>query len=142
MAADFKRLGVTHVIGDQRESFLLTSEFGRQGLRFTPLAWSNQNKIDAVERIRRWLREQTLVLAPHDRLRSELLGFQERITPTGYLTYGARGSSHDDYAALVMTAAMAEAEGYIPSSPLFRRGSGVDYDHVRRVLAGEIPFDS
>ena len=44
----------------------------------------------AVETVRRWFREREIVIEKSDAMRSELLRFEERITPNGYLTYGAR----------------------------------------------------
>jgi hypothetical protein len=120
MAADFRAAGVLLAIGDQREAFLLENEFRRHGVRFWSIAWTNPLKIAAVERLRRWLREQAIVSVPHDKLKRELAGLQERITPSGAITYGARGSGHDDYAALLLTLAMADAESLVPLSPLGR----------------------
>jgi hypothetical protein len=128
MASDFSGRA-SCVIGDQRESYLVESEFARHGLRFVSIPWDNARKVAAVERIRRWLRERTLVLPDQPeppKLRAELLNFQERITPSGALTYAARGSGHDDRVALLVTAAMAEAEGLLPSSPFApRRPAGL-----------------
>jgi hypothetical protein len=51
------------------------------------------------------------VLAKHDKMRKEMLAFEERVTPNGALTYGARGGKNDDYVALLITAAMADMAG-------------------------------
>ncbi|HOU94178.1 MAG TPA: hypothetical protein PLU22_24170, partial [Polyangiaceae bacterium] len=124
MARAFIAAGVSYVIADQREAYLLQSEFGRHGLRFIALNWDNANKQAAVERLRRWFHERTIVFPdqpPHEKLRRELHGFAEKITASGAITYGARGAAHDDYAALCLTAAMASAEHLIPADPLAPR---------------------
>lgn len=113
----FASRGVTHTIGDQFESYLAASEFARHGLRHTSLAWSNDSKTSAVERIRRWMIEGRLVLPEHTKLRTQLSTFQEKVTPTGLLTFSGRGVASDDYVALVLLAAAADAEHMIPQAP-------------------------
>lgn len=135
--------GVRAVVGDQRESLMLRSEFQRHGLRFHAIDWTSASKPVGVERVRRLLQDQMLALPEHDALRRELLSFEERITPSGAFTFGARGSGHDDYVSLLITAALADSEGRLPGSPL-RGGDAV----IDRVLAarqkGErtVPKDS
>lgn len=107
---------------DQREALMLSSAFarrseratndrGRRGIRYVMHDWTNANKVEAVERLRRWLAEGTLALPQHDKLRRELLAFEERITPTGAFTFGARGSGHDDLVSLLITGTIAEING-------------------------------
>ena len=76
--------------------------------------YRHPSKPPAVERVRRWLADGALSLPAHDQLRNELLGFEERVTASGAFTFGARGSGHDDYVSLLITAAMADAKGMIP----------------------------
>lgn len=101
--------GVVEVFGDQRESLMIASAFARHGLRFRELPWTAPTKERAVATVRRWLADGALVLPPHTKLRSELLSFEERTTPNGGFTFGARGSGHDDYVSLLITAAMVDA---------------------------------
>ena len=61
--------------------------------------------------MRRWLADEQLALPEHPKLRAELLSFEEQITPSGSFRYAARGSGHDDYVSLLLTAAMAELSG-------------------------------
>lgn len=114
--------GIVDVYADQRETFMLQSAFEKRRLRYTSIAWTNQNKIKAVEIVRRWLREGQLSLPSHDRLRAELAAFEEKITPSGAFTFAGR-NSHDDYVALLLTGAMADAENM-----LLRCGEGHAFD--------------
>lgn len=119
------RAGVRQVFGDQREAFALEADFRRCGLRFTEHPYTSGSKASAVERVRRWLRDGVVIFKEHDRLRSELINFVEKPTPGGGFTFGARGSGHDDYCCLVLTAALADMAGDIPRSPLAQnRGRG------------------
>lgn len=112
VAADMRKHGVTRVYGDQRESLMLASAFTRHGIRFVELPWVAARKERAVMVVRRWLADKVLVLPMHAKLRDELLAFEERITPSGGLTFaGGRGTNgKDDYVALLLTAAMADSE--------------------------------
>jgi hypothetical protein len=112
-----KGFGVRHVIGDQREAFMVSSAFRRHGIRFTELPWSQPNKERAVSVVRRWLAEDRLVLPEHEKMKDELLEFEERVTTSGAFTFGARGTGHDDYVALLITAAIAESERRLSGSP-------------------------
>jgi hypothetical protein len=108
-----KEWGIRRVFGDQREDLMLRSAFTARGLDFTSLPWTASTKPPAVERVRKWFSEGTIQLPEHDALRRELLTFEERIAPSGQFTFGARGSGHDDYVALLITAAMADTVGGI-----------------------------
>ncbi len=109
-----------NVFGDQREAYSIKSAIERRGLAFQEFTYTLQSKIKAVETVRRWLAESTLSLPQHDEMKSELYGFEEKISPSGSFTYGARGASHDDYTSLLLTAALADVAGEIPQSP-FRK---------------------
>jgi hypothetical protein len=113
LAALAKGRGTYSVHGDQREEFMVRGEFAKQGMGFFPHPWTATSKPAAVETVRRWFREGTLWLPPHERLRRELHAFEERITPAGAFTFGARGSGHDDYVALLITAAMAHESRHL-----------------------------
>ena len=112
IAAVARAHGVTTVHGDQREALFIRGAFDNQGLTFVQHDWTSKSKPAAVERVRTWLREGTLAI-PDDpaKLRRELLSCEEKITPSGQFTFAARGNGHDDYAALLVTAAMAQLEG-------------------------------
>ena len=108
------------MIGDQREAFFLALEFMRHKILFRSLPWTNQGKIEAVTRVRRLLAEGSIVLPPErEKLKRELLNYAERVTSSGTITYGARGAGHDDEAALLITAALAELERMIPGSTMY-----------------------
>lgn len=126
--------GAWGVVGDQRENFSLSALFAQKGIRYISLPWTSANKPGAVELVRTWMRERTLWLPreqvkdnetrPHDRLRRELLAFEEKLTPSGQITFGARGKAHDDFVALLITAALAEQNRLLslsPSAPRIQR---------------------
>ena len=123
IAADCRAWGAPYVIGDQHSSYALEGMFKGQGVGFTSVAWTNPNKVAAVERIKRWFRDQQIILpeptpgTPAARLLEELLAFEEKLLPSGTTTYGARRGGHDDHAATLITAAIADAEGLLPTSP-------------------------
>lgn len=117
IAGEFKARGVYEVFGDQRESMMVSAAFARHGLSFREKVWTAPAKERAVATVRRWFAEGRLVLPPHARLRGELLSFEERITSSGAFTFGARGTGHDDYVAVLLTAAMADLDGELAGSP-------------------------
>jgi hypothetical protein len=125
IAEVFNDYGVTDVHGDQREAYMLEAEFRRYGLRFHEHPYTSESKARAVERVRRWLAENALIFNHHDKLRAEFHAFVEKPTPGGGWTFGARGSGHDDYVSLVLTAALADMDGDVSRSPIARdRGRG------------------
>lgn len=109
--------GVRTVVADQREELLLRAGIERRGLKYRALVWGNPSKVEAVSSLRRWLADGRLSVPECEPLRRELLGFEEKLTPSGSPTFGARRGGHDDYVALLLTSAMAESEGLISSSP-------------------------
>jgi len=102
--------GVTSVHADQRESFALESLFSAANLDYHVHDWTSTSKPQAVERLRRWFADDRVALPTHAKLKIELLAFEERVTPSGQFTFGARGSGHDDYVALLLTAVMASGD--------------------------------
>ena len=130
LVAIARREGVRQVHADQREALMLSSAFERAGLRYHSHDWTGQSKPLAVEAVRRWLREGTLWLPTSgkgDALKRELLQFEERLTPAGQFTFRGRGTTHDDYVALLLTCALADADPGLPFSPYRRavpRGMG------------------
>jgi len=116
--------GAEDVHSDQREAMALESLFREAGLSFVSHTWSQPSKVAAVSSLKRWLSERTIIIEPNALMRRELGNFAEKVTPGGLITYGARGKAHDDYVALLLTAAMADNSGYVPSSPMFRGGKG------------------
>lgn len=111
VASVARAYGASDVHGDQRESLMLRSEFASHGLLFREHAWTASSKPPAVELLRSLMRDGRLALPEHDGLRRELLAFEERMTPSGAFTFGARGAAHDDYVALLITAALAHLAG-------------------------------
>jgi len=129
----YRERGVGTVFGDQRESYLLQSAYASEGISYVPLVWTAESKPRAVERLRRWFAEETIVLPANERLKRELLSFQEKITPSGHITF--EGRSTDDHVAVLVTCALAELEGLIPASPLQRRSPDLASDaELRRAF--------
>lgn len=114
--------GIEDVHSDQREAMALEAMFNDVGLTFKSHIWSQPSKVTAVASLKRWLSERTIIIEPNAHMRRELGNFSEKVTPGGAISYGARGRAHDDYVALLLTTAMADSEGLIPSSPMFRGG--------------------
>lgn len=103
---------VIQLHGDQRECLFIKGAFEDRGLSFTAHDWTSKSKPAAVERVRTWLRDGAIALpAEPAKLRRELLSFEEKLTPSGQFTFAARGNGHDDYVALLVTAAMAQFVG-------------------------------
>ncbi|HEY4012778.1 MAG TPA: hypothetical protein VGM06_05550 [Polyangiaceae bacterium] len=128
MVRDVSALARRHdadaIHSDQFEKFSLASAFANRGATFVPHTWSAANKERCVEHVRGWLRDGMLALPKHDRLRHELLAFEERIAPSGALTFRGRQGGHDDYCMLVMLAALVDIEGGLPGSPSGKRVAG------------------
>jgi hypothetical protein len=111
---------IRNIVSDQREALMLEAAFTDRGYKFTAYDWTNGNKAAAVGLIRGWFRDGAIIVAPHETMRKQLHAFSERFTTSGAITYGAR-TGHDDYAALLLTAAIADAEGALNMSPLATR---------------------
>jgi hypothetical protein len=122
------------VVGDQREAFALESAFAAYRLRYMSLPWTQPNKVAAVDRISSWLRDGVLSLPGKepltDELKRQLLQFDQRILPSGAITFGGRGATHDDLAALIVTAAIADTNGQLYATP-YRRQSVYDLSALR-----------
>lgn len=110
IAAFAKANGCNTVHGDQRESMLMKDLFASNGVEFKEHVWTGPAKIDAVAKVARWFTDGTILIAPHDTFRRELLIFEERITASGSFTYQAR-TGHDDFVSLCVTSALADLEG-------------------------------
>lgn len=102
--------GVRDVHADQREGLANEALFRQHGLRYTIHDWTEQSKVAAVERVRRWLADDVLILPSHEKLRRQMLAMQEKFTRRGEVTISGRGTRHDDFAALVITAAMVDID--------------------------------
>ena len=114
-ARDF---GCVSIHSDQFERFALASAVSKKGYPFFAHTWTAPLKERAVERVREWLRDHLLILPEHPKRKSELLAFEERIAPSGALTFRGRRGGHDDFAMLVCLAALVDIEGQMPGSPL------------------------
>lgn len=111
-------LGQRSVVTDNFSAFALKSAFQRAGLHLRDFSWTNENKTRAVEHAVRLFREGQFAIPPgHAQLADELARFDEKLTPSGYRTFGARGSGHDDFVSVVLMAALLDLEGQLPGSP-------------------------
>ena len=120
IAQQCRRYGARTVIGDQRESLFLQTAFQVERLQYISIPWTNQNKAEAVRRIRRLMNDRELSLPANEALRKELHNYSERLTANGSAKYQGRGSQHDDHVALVITATLADLERLLPGSPVGR----------------------
>jgi hypothetical protein len=127
--------GITSVHADQRESLMLSSAFSAAGLAYNVHTWGNANKTDAVERLRRMLKEGSLSCDRDEDLRRELLAFEERTTPSGSLTFGGR-REHDDRVALLITGVIADLAGYLATSA---NESIFGDDETSKLVLADIP---
>ncbi len=126
LAAVAKRHDVIAAHSDQRESLFLCSALSQRGITMHAHNWTGPSKEAAVALVRRWLADGSLSL-PADalELKRELLSFEEVISKSGALTYGARGSGKDDFAALIVTTAHAE----LSDNPLARSPHTPEYQY-------------
>jgi hypothetical protein len=124
-----RRHGVRHAHSDQRESLFLTAALSRRSITLHCHTWTSPSKAQAVTLVRRWLADGALSLpASATELKRELLAFEEVITPSGALTFGARRSGHDDHVALLLTLAHAELN---PDTRLPRSNLGQQFRYAR-----------
>ncbi len=115
-----RRSGATKAVGDSYQSFFLESACKKHGVTYKQLVWSNTSKVAAITTLRRWMRARMIAIEPGpegESLRQELLGFEEKLSPSGILTFGARRGGHDDRVALLINAAMAESQFLLEGSP-------------------------
>ncbi len=115
-----RQSGATKAVGDSYQSFFLESACKKHGVTYKQLIWSNKSKEAAISTLRRWMRARMIAIEPGaegEALRQELLGFEERLSPAGVMTFGARRGGHDDRVALLINAAMAESQFLLEGSP-------------------------
>jgi hypothetical protein len=80
------------------------------------VSWKNEDKVDAVYRLRQLMADEALILPADDKLKSELLAYTERVSPSGTVTYSARGSGKDDRVSLLINAVIGERLRLLPGS--------------------------
>jgi hypothetical protein len=117
IAHECRRREIRFVYGDQRDSFQIRDRLSERGLFSYFIPWNNPNKVAAVERLRGWFHDDVLSLPKHEELQRELLRFNEYITPTGSFTYAGKNRTHDDFVALLLTAAICDANQLLGGSP-------------------------
>jgi hypothetical protein len=130
IAALAHSVGARLLVGDQLDSFGAASFAARHGLKFQSLPYTATNKAEAVTRIRDLAASGRLHLGTSDdfrpRLRRQLLSFVEKPTASGGVTYsGSAGYGHLDSVSVIITAALADAENLIESSPTRLHAGGI-----------------
>jgi hypothetical protein len=123
-----QKWGAREVVGDQREEYALSAALPKRGMRFTSFPWSNTNKGMAVERLSRLLRDAMIILPKDEKLKREMLEFEERVLPSGTITWSGRA---DDRVAVLLTAMIADINGLIKGSPI-RGGTGRSFPSLER----------
>ena len=109
VARNARRDGVRTVYGDQREEASLRAMFRERGLHFRPFTWSEPSKEDAMQLLRRLMRERRVILPEHDGLRTELQTMQARLMPSGREKYETHGL---DFASCLITLCHAIEAGH------------------------------
>jgi hypothetical protein len=115
--------GAHRVHGDQFGSWSWASDLAKRRLRFEDHPWTAPAKVDAILRLRQLIRDTELVINPElgteaDLLLGEAATFEERILPSGALSFAGRGRTHDDRIMTLMLAARCDTEGHLRGSPL------------------------
>jgi hypothetical protein len=113
--------GVTKVFGDQYIAPMAKKELRRFGITYTELKFTADTKASAVYRLRQLMADSALILPNHEKLINECLAFQERVAPSGVVTFHARGAGKDDHADLLLAAVLAEADRQLPGSQLYEK---------------------
>ncbi len=140
-----REAGAKEIHSDHRDEYTLRSAFKRHNLRFVSHDWTSGSKIEAGARLRRWLADETLILPPHEAMKREMLSFEEKLSPqSGELTYGARGKTHDDFVALLLTCAMTDLSRRLrpPRPPTEPGASGGSVGQYYDPLAGLVALDA
>ena len=88
------------IFGDQREEASLKSMFAVHQVVLQTFDWSEPSKENALQAMRRMMREGKLVLPDHPSLRREMGGIKAHLLPSGRTKYALNGL---DYASCVVT---------------------------------------
>ena len=118
----FRRWGVRRVFADKFERGLANNELRKAGLLFHDLSWTSETKHEAVTLLKREMSDKKLIICECERMRKELVSYQQKAQPGGAFKYAARGKRHDDVISLLINAAMAMIQGHLQGSELFNRG--------------------
>jgi hypothetical protein len=114
IAGKAREIGTLEIYGDQREEASLRALFDQQGVYLRSFAWSEPSKDEAMQLLRRLMRERKVVLVGHDKLKRELRNMKARLLPSGRIRYETNGL---DYASALITLMHAHTEGhYVPST--------------------------
>lgn len=104
--------GVQNIFGDQREEASLQSMFAEHDVTLTVYPWTEPSKEDAMQRLRRLMRERLVVLPNHAGLRREVGDIKAHLLPSGRTKYALNGL---DYASALVTLVHAiVANDFVP----------------------------
>lgn len=143
IAGGAKAVGASQIHSDQHAAWSWESAFTRRGLTFNEHAWSGSGagdqKENAVTRARELIRERVLVIEPGDEadaLLDEASRFQERISPSGKISF-APSKGNDDRVLTLLLAARVDSELELSGSPLVNTGEDVHMADVQQIECGD-----
>jgi hypothetical protein len=101
--ADLARIyNAGEIVSDQFAAQPLVQALQAKGCRVRAEAWNSENKVQALQLLRRGLYQNRLVLPRHSGLVEELCGLEIRQSPGGRARVAAAGSGKDDLATSLM----------------------------------------
>jgi hypothetical protein len=101
-------IGAHVVLGDQREEASLSVLYAQQGVQFKSYAWSEPSKDEAVQWLRRAMRERRVHLPEHPETLLQLRTLKARLQPSGRIRYESSGL---DFVSCLITLAHAVCAG-------------------------------
>jgi hypothetical protein len=108
IAEDADTWGARRVFADQYASAFISKDFEARKLNYNPIPWTADTKRDAVEVLRRLLREGRVSFVAHPRLKSELYGLKRRLAPQGKELFDTNGKDFLSTVLAVCTAIAGE----------------------------------
>jgi hypothetical protein len=127
IAAACKEAEARQVFGDQREAASLECMFPAAGVSFTSYAWSEPSKDEAMQLLRRLLRERKLHIEEHAKLKAEMLACKAHLMPSGRVKYATNGL---DFLSALVTLMHAATADEIKSEPIGPRQYSAPEEHV------------
>jgi hypothetical protein len=104
IATRARQWGARVVYADQREEASLATLFSEEDIGFKSYAWSEPSKDEAMQLLRRLMRERRVSLPDDPRLVRQLVNLKAHLAPSGRVRYLTNGQ---DYASALITLAHA-----------------------------------